>query len=405
MKGKRVALSVGLGITLLAGAGRSPDAGSRDTHATVMALPSIAPVDLGSSVSPPRSSNQRIGRCGAGPTGYRLKGGYPSRKGFRNPQDAALYLQKVLGGRSYSHAKRICLLSRAADAVIASGVRRNGGLLFPYDAPYEMGAAGTLTTPWFSGLAQTTMMGSLLSISRLTGNTSYERDARAAFEPLLWKRDAGGFLDDIGDGAWIQEYPSDVPTYVLNGHPFSIMSARSFSDVTGDARGRELFRKGVDATLTLLPLFDIQTPAGPVGAYDLLRRQAGAPLRTRGVEIIDAAFVDAAGSVVARPDGAVMSRGQRVQYPVSVVAVPRIFLRVSYRGDGRIEIHDGRRWTSLAMLADASDPVTIEIPQRFQGRTINRNYHAIHVDLLRRLAHATANPAFTRWADRWSPAR
>lgn len=227
MRRKRAVLSLGLGIMVSACAGRVPDAGSSDTYATVMALPSIAPVDVGSSVSPPRPSNHQGGRCGPGPAGYRLKGGYPSRRGFRNPQDAGLYLQQVLGRRSYSATKRNCLLTRAADAVIAGGVLRNGGLLFPYDAPYDLGAAGTLTTPWFSGLAQTTMMGSLLSIARLTGDSAYERAARAAFEPLFRTRGAGGLLDDVEEGAWIQEYPSDVPSYVLNGHLFSIMSARS----------------------------------------------------------------------------------------------------------------------------------------------------------------------------------
>ena len=360
----------------------------------------VAPVATRPRVATPSA---RPDPCGTRrPAGYRLRSGYPTRDGRRNPQDAALYLQAVLSDSATSKTQKMCLATRAANGVLRSAIERDGALLFPYSFSYGFGAAGRVRAPWFSGLAQTTLMGSFLSIARLTGDAAYERAARSTFESLLLPRASGGLVDEAGGGAWIQEYPSPTPSYVLNGHLFSIMSARSFAEVTGDARGRDLFARGATAAAALLPLFDVPTPGGSISAYDLLRRSDGTEIRIAGAVVEEAVVVDGAGRVVARPDHAAIATGVRPRYPVSVRAVPRVFLRVAYRGAGTLEARQEGGWIRIATLDAAASPATIEIPQRFQGRTINMRYHAIHVDVLRRLARASGNAEFSRWADRWA---
>lgn len=351
--------------------------------------------------APARSSVQP--GCGAVlPIGYNIARGYPSRGTRFHPQEIGLFFQAVLKSRIEPSAKR-CVLRSTGKAVLRRAVQTGNALVFPYGFPVKYDRVGTLRGPWVSGLAQGTLMGSFQSIGRLTRDKSFERGAKGIFESFF-RRTSDAFVQDIGDAQWIQEYPTATPSFVLNGHIFAILAVRSFGDTVGDGRGAELFRRGALAVERLLPLFDIPLPGGRhASSYDLTRRHDGAPLRAIGpLKIGDAQIVDAAGNRLSPIT--LTQHPNTPRYPISVLAIPRVFLRITYTGRGTLEAKDGNAWTTLSDLEEAIDEksVTIEVPQRLQGRALSGKYHQIHVDLLRRLQRATGNPMFANWAALWS---
>ncbi|WP_143423287.1 D-glucuronyl C5-epimerase family protein [Halegenticoccus soli] len=97
----------------------------------------------------------------------------------------------------------------------------DGSLYFPYTMA-KGGSGVTLDPPWYSGMSQGTSLSAYLRLHEQTGEERYAEIADAVFRSFVrLKRSAGGgpwtvMVDDDGY-YWIEEYPHDPPTHVLNG--------------------------------------------------------------------------------------------------------------------------------------------------------------------------------------------
>lgn len=128
-----------------------------------------------------------------------------------------------------------------------------------------------LEPPWVSGMAQGQGISTLLRAFQLTGDETY-RDA-AFFAAAAFAHDIseGGVACRDEDGSlWLEEYPSDPPSHVLNGFIFALWGVFDLWRVTEDARYRHLWDEGVQTLKRNLPRYE---RSGGWSRYDVLREE------------------------------------------------------------------------------------------------------------------------------------
>ena len=87
--------------------------------------------------------------------------------------------------------------------------------------------------PWISAMAQGEAVSLLLRCHSLTQRADFYEAARAAIRLLDLPVDEGGTLGHLPDGSpWFEEYPTDPPSHVLNGHIFALLGAADWADRT-----------------------------------------------------------------------------------------------------------------------------------------------------------------------------
>jgi hypothetical protein len=133
-----------------------------------------------------------------------------------------------------------------------------------------------------------------------------------------------------------------------------------------------------------------QVPAGCTPRLKLYQSDGGAPS--------DVTYSDV-GVRVSDPVGSAWAP----RYPISVVDVPTVALRVSYTGSGWLQAWWRGQWTTLGYLSPAGRTATVAIPASMQGRTVNLRYHDSHVFELTRLYERTGDTVLRDRALAWLP--
>ena len=106
---------------------------------------------------------------------------------------------------------------------------------------------------------------SLLSrLGPVTGDPSYLSAARKACEPLEREVAQGGLCADFFGRPFFEEYPTDPPSFTLNGFMFTLIGLYDLA-MRGEERARHLLDEGLMTLVYCLPFFD----TGSVSAYHL----------------------------------------------------------------------------------------------------------------------------------------
>ena len=91
-------------------------------------------------------------------------------------------------------------------------------------------------------------------------------------------------------------------------------------------------------------------------------------------------------------------------YPMSVLDVPEVSIRLTYSGSGWLQAWWRGRWTTLAILPQGTrSTVTVAVPAYLQGRTVNLRYHNAHVAELTELYELTGDTLLRDRALAWLP--
>jgi len=124
---------------------------------------------------------------------------------------------------------------------------------------------------WYSGLTQGRIAKVFIDAYEFTREEKYLNLARKAINGMLVSRSEGGvfYQDNRGD-IWIEEYPSPVPSFVLNGNMSAILNLIDYYNITKDPYLKELVTKLLDSLEKKLPLFDV--PEKKISRYDLYGR-------------------------------------------------------------------------------------------------------------------------------------
>lgn len=129
---------------------------------------------------------------------------------------------------------------------------------------------------WYSAMGQGHAISVLTRAYHVSGDGKYLEAAKKALGPF--KQDSPGAGSPVssspdsrggvrawflGHLPWYEEYPSNPPSFVLNGFIFSLFGLYDLKAKSDEAR--QLFEAGLESLFRLLPLFD--TGSGSV--YDL----------------------------------------------------------------------------------------------------------------------------------------
>jgi hypothetical protein len=331
------------------------------------------------------------------PAGWAVRDGYPyvvgsiSGSSF-NPQTVAILAKDSLAasGPASPDPGKECL-ARWAAAVLLDHARRVtfrdpdgrdlSALTYPYPFDFSANpAVPSLPAGWLSGLAQGSVLDVMSKLYDRTGDPRYLQRARETFHSFLLPPSLGGFVTTSDGLTYLQEYPTAVPSYVLNGHSDAAVSVAAWARRTGDPVARDLADRAVAALRRTTALEEVTLPTGVASSYDLLRGYPAAPLRAVAapgsgspLDVRSASLTDAAGGVLSPLRLAVARRA---------APAPDLFAGAGFgRGAGAAGGGLPAGWRSVNPQAGSVAPG----PPRADGRPT-----------LRLTAHGTGTPMLYR---------
>ena len=159
-------------------------------------------------------------------------------------------------------------LDALAGLIETDGDRRGFAVVSWDDAKYPQLRAG-----WVSAMYQGNIVSALLRGWQLFGEDRWRDLAGLAFLVMGTPLAEGGvcFRAPHADGEdfWLEEYPMDPPSHVLNGYIYSLWGVLDWARVTGDATAWLWWRQGVETLKRHLPEYD----CGYWSVYDLRYRE------------------------------------------------------------------------------------------------------------------------------------
>jgi hypothetical protein len=164
-----------------------------------------------------------------------------------------------------------------------------------------------LEPPWMSGMAQGEGASLLLRIYAETGDDRFAQAALRALRPLAIPTASGGLRVPLGPGFFLEEYPTDPPSMVLNGGIFALWAYRDVALALGDADAGRKFEEGVDALADNIGRWD----TGSWTRYDLFPHPV-TNIASSFYHVLHINQVRAMQLVAPRPDlGAAVERWER----------------------------------------------------------------------------------------------
>jgi hypothetical protein len=137
----------------------------------------------------------------------------------------------------------------------------DGALRHPWAYPHTF----RLDPGWISAMAQGEAASLLVRLHRATGDERYAAGGRRLLGPVRVHVRAGGAGLEWHGGWWPEEYPTDPPSFVLNGGVFAILGMVDVADTLGDDDAVALARDGLAALVGGLRHWDL----GWWSRYDL----------------------------------------------------------------------------------------------------------------------------------------
>lgn len=146
------------------------------------------------------------------------------------------------------------------DIQTPSGSLRGGWPhLFPMPHTYR------IDPPWLSAIAQGEGASLLARLWLETGDEAFARGARLALEPMRVPAAEGGTLALLDGREFVEEYPSDPPSFVLNGAMFALLGFHDVGKYLRDEHAAADFERLSEALAAELHRFD----TGSWSLYDL----------------------------------------------------------------------------------------------------------------------------------------
>ncbi len=113
-----------------------------------------------------------------------------------------------------------------------------------------------MSARWRCAMAQGECASLLVRLHNETGEDAFASAALDGLRPLSRPREQAGVCALLDGDPWPEEYPTDPPSFVLNGAIFSWWGVRDVAVGLGDAAARDAFETGVNTLATHLHRFD-----------------------------------------------------------------------------------------------------------------------------------------------------
>ncbi len=142
---------------------------------------------------------------------------------FYNPLAIAQYgLININNYLKTNENDSLIIAWKMLDFLLDKACKKHEALWFPYDVDFQK---FKLIAPWYSGITQAHILCLMLRLYRLAPTAHLQEQIKQVYNSLLIPQEEGGFLSKTPEGyLWIEEYPSQTNSYVLNGFIFCIIA-------------------------------------------------------------------------------------------------------------------------------------------------------------------------------------
>ena len=141
------------------------------------------------------------------------------------------------------------------------GGAMDGGWVHHHPYPHTF----PLDPPWLSAIAQGEAASLLFRLGQVTGDERFIEAGRRALLPFDVPPREGGLRVELDGGPFFEEYPTDPPSFVLNGAIFAAWGLYDAALALGDGAGRREFDAFVDTLASNVHRWD----TGYWSRYDL----------------------------------------------------------------------------------------------------------------------------------------
>lgn len=122
-----------------------------------------------------------------------------------------------------------------------------------------------LTAPWLSAMAQGQCSSLLTRLSLETGSEELAASAARGLAPMRLPSTRGGVAATLEDGVFLEEYPTEPPSFVLNGAVFAVWGAYDVGVGLANDEARKLFDAAAETLARTIDRWD----TGYWSLYDL----------------------------------------------------------------------------------------------------------------------------------------
>jgi hypothetical protein len=191
------------------------------------------------------------------------------------PVDQRLYMGVAQWGLgAYEHflhesREEWLAAARSAGEYLLERQEPDGRWLHPRAYPHTF----RLDPPWPSAMAQGECASLLVRLHRETGEDRFAEAALLALAPFRIDSADGGVRAPLAGLPFYEEYPTQPPSFVLNGAIFALWGLLDVAIALGDVDARRDFDAGIDSLAAAIDRWD----TGWWSLYDLF------PHRTRNV--------------------------------------------------------------------------------------------------------------------------
>jgi hypothetical protein len=178
----------------------------------------------------------------------------------RNPANIAVFAirraRRYLENRNETDlALAACQFRYLADT--AHPLESGGMDAVVWRAEFDLGYQFNARAPWTSAYGQGYCVLALLWAHRLSGEAAYLDLAHRGLEALGIPVAKGGLsIETDGGGLFFEEVVCSPLHHILNGHMTTVINIHHFGEFTGSERARQLFGRGVQGTIDMLPRYD-----------------------------------------------------------------------------------------------------------------------------------------------------
>lgn len=193
-------------------------------------------------------------------------------------------------------AGKLDIARKCAASLDTMAIEIDGGIFFPFLIDYVSTWPYELRAPWVSALTQGAALGLFTELAVKTGDAGYVDRARRIYRSYNVPVDRGGFVRRVAeDEVILEEYPTAVPTAVMNGGLVATLALIDYEKFSNDSSARRLISDVVRWWERNIHRYDVNLPLGnvPGSAYALAPRRLDVLFRFlsgRSVDIFSIEF-------------------------------------------------------------------------------------------------------------------
>lgn len=168
---------------------------------------------------------------------------------FYHPVFVSMYgINYVDGAVRTDNPRYLQQAEKIAAKLVEKANEKNDHFLFPYNFDFEYGK-DKLKAPWYSGMAQGRLLSLFSRLYQVTQKPIYLQWAENTFESFKLIKNQReeewvGYID-LENYYWIEEYPADNPSHVLNGFIFAIYGLYDYYITTHNPESLKLLNAAI----------------------------------------------------------------------------------------------------------------------------------------------------------------